>query len=153
MRQVFVLLFALFTLVCCKKNDNIVNPIDTKLAGQWEMISAEDKSTSEVFTKPASVPNNIDISISFTSAAQGNVSGVLTMATSVKGKFSITQNRGMAIPSMDFSYPAFDAFGGSASWDQQFSNNITLCDSYFFDASEHLTISCRNNKVLTFVKK
>jgi hypothetical protein len=153
MRKPFaLLLLAVFTFSSCKKDDTI-NPIDTRLAGQWEMISIKDTITNEVITKPTSVPENIDIIISFTSSANGNISGALTIATSVKGNFSINQDRGIAIPSVDFSYPSFDIFWGSISWDQQFSDNITFSNSYSFDSSGHLNIGCSNDKVLTFVRK
>jgi hypothetical protein len=153
MRPLFMLLvLAGFSFASCKK-DEVINPIDTRLAGQWEMISARDNSTNEVFTKPASVPENIDIIISFTSSARGKISGALTIATSVSGNFSIDQNSGITIPSVSLIYPPFDIFWGSASWDQQFSDNITLSHSYSFESSGNLDINCSNNKILTFARK
>ena len=117
------------------------------------MISVRDNFTNEVFTKPASVPENIDVIFSFATSARGNISGSLTIATSMKGIFSIDQHSEISIPSIDFTYPSFDIFWGSASWDQLFSENITLSDNYSFDLSEHLNIVCSNNKVLIFVRK
>jgi len=153
MRPLFtLLLLAGFTFTSCKKDD-VINPIDPRLAGQWEMISVRDNSTNEVFTKPPSVPENVDIIISFTSSAKGKISGALTIVTSVTGNFSIDQNNGIIIPAVFYTYPSFDIFWSSASWDQQFSDNITLSRSYSFDSSGNLNIGCSNNRILTFVRK
>lgn len=153
MKRLFTLLLLTgFTFASCKK-DNAIYPIDTRLAGQWKMIAVRDISTNEVFTKPTSVSEDIEITISFTSSSKGNISGSLTTAASVKGGFSIDPNKLIAIPAIYFTYPTGDIFYGSISWDQQFSDNVTLANSYFFDSSGHLNIGCSNRKVLTFVKK
>ncbi len=153
MRPLFtLLLLAGFTFASCTK-DYTINPIDARLEGQWEMISVRDNATNELFTKPVSVPENIDVIFSFATSAKGNISGSLTIATSVKGIFSIDQHSGISIPSIDLTYPSFDIFWGSASWDQQFSDNITLSDSYSFESSGNLNIRCSNDRVLTFVRK
>src|SRR5690349_11169720 len=102
-RLLTLLLLTGFTFASCKK-DGTTSSIDARLAGQWEMISVKDNATNEVFTKPTSVSEDIDIIISFTSSTKGNISGALTIATSVKGSFSIDQNKGIVIPSVNYTY-------------------------------------------------
>lgn len=153
MKPLFSLLvLAGFTFASCRKDD-VINPIDTRLAGQWVMISVRNNSTNEVFTKPTYISEDIDMIITFTSSVNGKISGALTIATSIKGNFSIDKNSGIVIQSINLTYPSFDIFWGSTSWDQQFSDNITLSQRYSFDSSGNLNIACSNNTVLIFVKR
>lgn len=116
MRRLLTLLLLVgFTFASCKKDDTN-GPIDPGLAGRWEMIAVKDDSANIVIIKPASIPENIDITITFTSSAKGNVSGSLTTATTVKGDFSIDQNKTIAIPAILFTYPV-DIFYSSMDWD------------------------------------
>ena len=103
-------------------------------------------------TKPISVSTNIDIIMAFTSGGKGNISGVLTQETLIKGGFSVDQAKNIAIPSITLTYPS-DNLMGSFSWDSLFSSNITVSEKYFYDSLGILNISCRNNNVLTFIKQ
>jgi hypothetical protein len=151
MRRLLTLLLLVgFTFASCIKDDTN-SPIDPGLAGRWEMISVRDDSANTLIAKPASIPENIDITITFTSSTKGNVSGSLTTAITVKGDFSIDQYKAIAIPAIIFAYPV-DIFYGSMDWDNQFSNHITGAEKYYFDSSGDLNISCRNNITLNFIK-
>jgi len=152
MRQLFTLLItAIFVLASCKKDDT-TRPVDAKLAGKWEMVSIKNNTTNAVITKPISVSTNIDIIMDFTSEGKGNISGVLTQETLIKGGFSVDQAKNIAIPSITLTYPS-DNLMGSFSWDSLFSYNITVSEKYFYDSVGNLNISCRNNNVLTFIKQ
>ena len=153
MRLLFTLsILAVLIFSSCKK-DGPNSPIDPQLTGQWEMISVKDYSTNEVFTEPTILTTEIDITISFTSSTNGNISGTLSTGTTVKGGFSVDQYLRIAVPRINLSYPPFDIFYGSFDWDSQFYSNITLSSNYSFDSSGNLNISCSNHKVLTFIKK
>jgi hypothetical protein len=147
---------ALFILIgltyfSCKK-DNTVNPIDPELAGQWKMISSKDNSSSTVTTKPPGLYIDIDIVIAFTTSTKGKISGGVTQA-SVKGDFTIDQQKMISIPAIYMLYPGFCLFIGSTQWDDEFLNNITISKEYFFDSNGNLNINTSNNKILTFTRQ
>jgi hypothetical protein len=152
MRQLPVLIILLgLAFFSCKKNSA---PIDPELSGSWKMISVTDNLTDTVITKPANTYVDINMIIIFTSSAAGNISVSLTQS-SIKGNFTIGQNKTISIPKILISYPGFDIFYGSLDWDNEFLDNLSSSSlKYFFDSNSNLNISNSNtNKTVTFVKQ
>jgi hypothetical protein len=129
MRQAIIsIILAAIIFSSCKKN---FIPIDIQLSGSWKMISVTDNSADTVITKPANTYTDINVLITFTASASGNITGGLTQA-SVKGNFTIAQNKIISIPKILISYPSGDFFYGSPGWDNDFLDNVSGSSLKYF---------------------
>ncbi|HEY5463093.1 MAG TPA: hypothetical protein VIJ95_07550 [Hanamia sp.] len=148
--SVLIILLTAFTIFSCKKS-----PFeDPALVGKWKMIEVRDNTNDTVFTKPASVNENVEIVFSYSSSGKGEMIGNATIAP-VRGSFTVGEQRTISIPLVyyDIDKVGFDIFWGSSEWDSEFLNNITISKSYFFDSSGNLNINTTNNTTIVFTKE
>lgn len=149
MRSLLVLLI-LTTLIfsSCKKT-----PFeDPALVGSWKMVEIKDNANDSIITKPASIPQDVEIVFSYSKSGNGKISGNTTIA-SFEGNFAVGKNEIISIPAIIIKYPGFDVFWGSFQWDSEFLNNITISKDYFFDFNGHLNINTTNDKTLVFERE
>ena len=62
MRLSKIYTFIFFILLAACKRDNVSNPFERSLQGEWKLVSVKEKSTGSIFLKPAGSSSDIIIS-------------------------------------------------------------------------------------------
>lgn len=149
MKRYFTLLMFVAAIGFSCKKETTDPPVDSKLSGNWKMISIKNDTTT--ITRPAGLQRDINVKIAFLNSTSGKMSVTLTQS-SAYGDFTINALQSFSVPWLSI-VSSLNGPGALADWDKQFLYNITLATNYKIDSTGNLSISCLNRSVMKFEKE
>lgn len=129
----------MLSLVACRKNNQ---PANNALSGNWRMVSVKEISSGQINLKPIGTNGDVDISLTFYSATQGNLLGN-TPSNALNGTFTISANNAINLSAVSATKVA------ETVWGNYFYSNTLTIERYGFTAAGLLELYT-NNYILQF---
>lgn len=107
------------------------------------MITVKDKGSLVVTAKPSSLPGEVEITFTATSATAGTFTGITPSNDIWLNDYSTGANQTISIPVLSMTKV------GESPWGLEFVDNIRSAQKYSFSNDDKLTIETAN-KLLTF---
>lgn len=120
-------------------------PTSTPLDGSWRMILVTDNASGLTTTKPATIPNDVDITFTSIAPTNGTFTGVTPTNQIWVSDYSTGTGETLSIPSMAMTK------AGETSWGHLFVGNIRSSVDYTLATTDILNIRTAA-KILTFRK-
>lgn len=152
MRKIFfIAIITSFGFFACKKTDislrtnTSLRPASTPLDGTWRMILVTDIASGLTTTKPASIPNDVDITFTSINPGNGTFTGITPTNQIWENEYSTGAGQELTIPSLGITK------AWETDWGFLFVGNIRFSVSYNLEAVDILNITT-TDKILRFHK-
>jgi hypothetical protein len=129
----------------CKKPTASNRPAATPLDGSWRMILVTDNASGLTTTKPATIPNDVDITFTSVTPTNGTFTGVTPTNQIWENGYSTGTGETITIPALGITK------AWETGWGFLFVGHIRSSLAYTLPSSDILNIRTIN-KTLTFRK-